>query len=94
MVTSVKSFRNSTGYWNHKGAFSVELVDGTDTSIVPSSAEIRGNIVFVSKGSVKQTMGGIQLNSAGVDFYWSYSRMKVIRDGKGNLLWVNNNHRG
>ncbi len=89
----IKVFRNPTGYWEYDGAFSVELTPDADKSIVPPSAEIRGDVVHVRHGRIKQTMGGIQLYSEGNPFYWGYPRIKVIRDGSGNLLWVNYNHR-
>jgi hypothetical protein len=88
-----KTFQNPIGYWEHDGAFSVELTPDADKSIVPSTAEIQGDIVRVRNGRVKQTMGGIQLHSEGNQFYWGYPRIKAIRDGKDNLLWINNNYR-
>lgn len=88
-----KTFKNPSGYWEHNGAFSVELVGGADKSIIPSSAQIRGNTVVVQSGRIKQTIGGIQLYSQESPFYWGYPWIKVIRDSEGNLLWVNYNHR-
>ena len=93
MSQDIRTFKNPTGYWEHDGAFSVELVEDADTSIVPASATVQDNVVSVQHGRVKQTMGGIQLRSHEAPFYWGYNQMKCIRDGSGNLLWVNWNHR-
>lgn len=87
--SDIENFRNPTGFWSHEGSFSVELIPDADTSIAPPSADVRGNTVHVRNGQVKQTMGGIQLHSQGSPFYWGYPSIKVIRDGEGNLLWVN-----
>lgn len=88
-----KTFQNPSGYWEYDGVFSVELVKGADKSIVPPSAQIERNKVVVQSGRIKQTMGGIQLYSQESPFFWGYPNIKAIRDGEGNLLWVNNNHR-
>jgi hypothetical protein len=90
---NIKTFQNPSGYWEHDGAFSVELTLDADKSIIPLTAEVRGNTVHVHNGRIKQTMGGIQLYSEGSPFYWGYPRIKVIRDGDGNLLWVNHDYR-
>ncbi len=87
------NFRNKSSYWEHDGAFSVELTPEADMGIVPSSAEIRGNTVHVRQGRIKQKMGAIQFHSVESPFYWGYKFIKVIRDGDGNLLWVNYDHR-
>ncbi|MEZ4104170.1 MAG: hypothetical protein R3B60_02705 [Candidatus Paceibacterota bacterium] len=89
----VKDFKNPSGYWKHDGSFSVELVPDADKSMVPTSAEIRGDTVHVCHGRIKQTMGSIQLYSYESQFCWGYPRIKVIRDGQGKLLWVNYNYR-
>lgn len=90
---SIKTFRNPSGYWSHDGAFSVELTDDADIGIVPSSAQVLGRVVQVENGRIKQSMGGIQLYSREHPFFWGYNKIKVIKDGSGNLLWVNNNYR-
>lgn len=89
----IKDFQNPSGYWEHDGAFSVELVPGTNKNIAPSSVEVQGDTVHVRHGRIKQSMGGIQLYSHEEPFYWGYSFIKVIRDGQGNLLWVNYKYR-
>ena len=89
----IKDFKNPSGNWEHDGTFSVELVSGTDKSIVPPSAEVEGDTVRVRHGRIEQTIGGIQLYSYESPFYWGYPSIKVIRDGQGKLLWVNYNYR-
>ncbi len=89
----IKDFQNPVEYWEYEGAFSVELVPGTDKKNAPRTAEVRGNIVRVPCGSIKQMSGAIQLYSQGSPFYWGYSCIKVIRDGHGGLLWVNYDYR-
>ena len=89
----IKTFQNPSEYWEHTGAFSVELVPGANKSNIPSSAKISGDTVFVSHGSIKQSVGAIQFYSDGSPFYWAYSCIKVIRGGRGNLLWVNYKYR-
>jgi len=86
----VKAFTNPSGYWTHQGAFSVELASDADKSIVPSSAEIKDDIVYINDGFIKQTINGIQFYSNRSPFYWAYPYIMVVRDEKGNLLWVNN----
>ncbi len=95
MVVSqeIKDFKNPLGCWEHNGAFSVELVPGTDKNNAPRSAEVRGNTVRVRNGRIKQMTGAIQLYSEERPFYWRYSCIKVIRDGCGVLLWVNYDYR-
>ena len=90
---NIKTFKNPSGYWEHNKAFSVELTPDADKSIAPSSAEVQGDIVRVRNGRIKQVMGGIQLYSEESSFYWGYPKIKVIRDGNGNLLWVNYHYR-
>lgn len=88
-----KTFRNPTGYWEHIGAFSIELTSDADKSIVPQNAEVQGDIVRVSNGRINQTIGGIQLYSGEIPFFWGYGRIKIIRNGNGDLLWVNYDYR-
>ena len=88
-----KTFQNPSGYWEHDGAFSVELTKNADKNIIPSGTKIEGDVVIVDHGRIKQTMGGIQLYSLERPFYWGYNLIKAIRDGAGNLLWVNHGYR-
>lgn len=88
-----KTFKNPSPYWEHQGAFSVELTPDADKSIAPATTEIRGDTVHVKQGRIKEVMGGIQLYSLESPFYWGYPRIKAIRDGNGNLLWVNYDYR-
>ncbi len=87
------SFQNPTGYWEHQGAYSVELTPEAETNRVPEGVRVNGTVVTVEVGRVKQTMGGIQLYALEKPFYWGYSYIRCIRDGDGKLLWVNNNCR-
>lgn len=89
----IQTFRNPSGYWEYEGAFSVELTHEADKSIVPASAVIKGDTIYFSDGRIKQTIGGIQLYSSDQPFFWGYVFLKVIRDGKGKLIWVNYNYR-
>lgn len=93
MSPDVKAFQNPSGYWKHQGAFSVELTDDALISIVPSSAVVDGNKVIVREGHIQQTIGGIQFYSHEQPFSWGYSKIKEIRDGDENLLWINRNYR-
>ncbi len=92
-MENLQTFQNPDGYWSHDGAFSVELTPDADKNIAPSTAEIRGDIVHVKNGHIKQNPGAIQFVSEGKPFYWGYKWIKVIRDGGGNILWVNQDHR-
>lgn len=84
------NFNNPTGYWEYDGPFSVELVPDTPTDIVPKNgAAVKGNIVAIHHGRIKQTMGGIQLYAYEQPFYWSYSSIKAIRRPDGSLVWLN-----
>lgn len=89
----LKNFQNPVGYWQHSGPFSIELSPEANKSKVPASAKIDGNTVRVQDGHLKQTIGGIQLYSKESPFYWGYTHIQVIRDGSGNLLWVNHNYK-
>jgi hypothetical protein len=89
-------FENPTGNWEHRGDFSVELVEGTETTHVPASESVmfKNGIAYVTSGKVQQCIGGIQMSTAEMQpFYWGYSSVKVIRDGNGKLLWVNHDFR-
>ena len=88
----IRSFKNPTGYWEHHGAFAIELTDDADKSIVPSSARVEGNIVRVANGRIKQSMGGIDFYSGDQPFGWGYPWVKMIKDGEGRTLWVNINY--
>jgi hypothetical protein len=93
MSEDIKTFVNPTSGPCHEGAFSVELIEGAQTSHVPRSATVSGNVVHVPQGSVQQSMGGIQLYSEAFPFGWGYKFIKCIRKGDGSLLWVNNQYR-
>lgn len=93
-VEDVKTFKNPTEDWEHSGSFSIELTDGADTSIVPSGCYVARNFVSVQHGRIKQTAGGIEFYSYEKLFQWSYSCIKIIRNGHSRLLWVNRDYRG
>ena len=54
---NIKSFENPSGYWQHQGAFSVELTKDASMNFVPFSAIIDGQKVIVNEGRIKQVMG-------------------------------------
>ena len=89
----IKTFKNPSDHWEHHGAFSVELVEGTDTRNAPWSAEVNGYTVTLRDGFIMQSPKGVQLTVNGQPFYWAYSDIKVISDGEGQLLWVNDDFR-
>ena len=86
-------FNNPTGYWEHQGSYSVELVPGAAKSHLPPTARVSGNTVHVQTGRVKQSMGGIQFYSFEQPFSWGYKFIKAIKDGSGNLIWQNHDYR-
>jgi len=87
------SQKNSTGYWEHRGSYSVLLADKADTSDLPPGAVLSGRTVHVQDGSVDQSsIGGIILYVKGVPFRWGRKGIKEIRDGRGRLLWENDNY--
>jgi hypothetical protein len=88
----IKTFENPQGNWEYKGAFSIELTLDADKTALPN-ATVQGNIVAVSNGRIQQSNGGIRFYSMEKHFHWGYRFIKIIRDGKGNLLWVNDNYR-
>jgi hypothetical protein len=95
-ISDKKTFINPTGGWSHFGTYIVELVRGTDTSIVPKNKKtvISENIVTVHDGSLGQSMGGISMkDSKNHNFHWGYPQIVCIRDEKNNLIWVNNDYR-
>ncbi len=89
----IKTFVNHSGTWSHDGPFSVELTPDANKLIAPPGARIEGDTLHFRSGRVSQSVGGIQFFSSGKHFYWGYKFLKVIRDGAGNLLWVNDNYR-
>ncbi len=93
MNRDTKTFQNPSGHWEYKGPFSVELTKDASTDLINPSAIIEGTKVTVAEGYIKQTMGGIQFCSGNQSFYWGYPKIKEIRDGGGNLIWVNDNYR-
>jgi len=82
---------NNTG--NYQGAYSIELTPEAGTDNVPTSAstKVKGQTVIVETGRIAQVMGGIQFYALERPFSWDYKFIRCIRDGDGNLLWVNNN---
>ncbi len=88
----IKTFSNPSGFWEYIGPFSVELTRDANKSFAPSDAKIEGDIITFDSGRIVQSLGGIQLYST-KHFTWGYKFIKVIRDGEGNLLWVNYNYR-
>ncbi len=95
MHTDKKTFVNRKN-WSHYGTYTVELVGGTTTKIVPKDPDnvINKNIVTINNGSLGQSIGGISMrDSRNNAFHWGYNHIKCIRDGKGGLLWVNDNYR-
>ncbi len=92
-MKDTQDFVNPTGYWEHQGAYSVELTDDAKTDIVFRSVVIEGRVATVTHGRIKQVMGGIQFYSLEQPFCWSYKFIKTIRDGSGKLLWVNWDYR-
>lgn len=87
------SHKNPTGFWMHKGSYSVLLTDEAGTDLIPRGAELRGRTVHVRNGLVAQSMGGINFYAEGVAFGWDYKGIKEIRDGAGKLIWQNENYR-
>ncbi len=92
MEDDLSSFVNPDGYWEHQGAFSVELTQRAGRAHVPATVRFEGNIAYVDTGRIKQTVGGIQLYSFEKPFFWPYDRMRVIRNKDGKLLWVNKDY--
>ncbi len=89
----LQNFTNPTGYWEHKGAFTVELAKGAQLNHVPDTVSFNGNIAIIRHGRIKQSMGAIQMYSYEQPFYWNYDHIRIIRDGNGHPLWVNYNYR-
>lgn len=90
-----KIFVEAPGYWSHKGTYTVELVEGSGTSIVRDipDNEINGNIVTIRNGSLGKTIGGISMeDSHGNPFYWGYKFIKCIKKEDGSFLWINRNY--
>lgn len=86
----IESFQNPTGDWSLGGPFSIELTDDhPDLVWLPASTEINGNVITVKIGFAEQSMGGIQFYSKAHPFSFSYRTIKAIRNGKGDLFWVN-----
>ena len=88
-------FTNPTGNWDYQGKFSVELTPDANKERAPkiSVVSFDGDVVTISVGRIKQTMGGIQLHALEKPFYWVYSHIKCIRKADGSLLWVNHDYR-
>ena len=87
------AFKNPTGYWEYQGSYSVVLTDYAATDNLPTGASVHGKTVSVSRGRIKQVMGGIQFYAYEQPFFWGYKFIKEVRDGNGNLIWQNYNYR-
>jgi len=85
--------KNPTGYWEHRGSYSVLLTDNASTDHLPSEASLMGRTVRVENGRIRQVMGGIQFYADGKPLYWGYKFIKEIRDGAGKLIWQNWDYR-
>ena len=84
--------KNSTGYWEHQGTYSVVLTDNADTSRLPEGILLQKRTISVENGRIKQTMGGIQFYVNEQPFCWSYSFIKEIRNSNGKLIWQNRDY--
>lgn len=95
------AFQNPTGNWSYTGPFHVHITTKIDSHKVGKypGIEIDGTIIRVGynknfPGSVRQSMGGIQLN-AGPDqpFYFGYDYLIRICRPNGQLIWENHDYR-
>ena len=73
----------------HQGAFTVEIAHEDDVNCVPDTAKISDNIITVSHGRIEEVTGGIQFYALEKPFAWPCVAIRCIRDGNGELLWVN-----
>ena len=87
------NFKNPAGYWEHQGAYTVELTDDAPTDHLPDQAVVEGRIVRVAVGRIKQVMGGIQFYCHEQPFSWGYKKIKTIKGSNGELIWINNQYR-
>lgn len=77
-------------FWEHEGAFSIELSPDAYTYHVPKNGvAITENIVQVQDGKIQQFMGGMQFWVLKIPFAWGYRFIRCIRDAQGNILWEN-----
>ncbi len=90
----LSDFVNPVGFWKYNGPYFVELAYEPNRNFVPAGVQIDGDTVSVPSGRVEQVIGGIQFYSRSLPFFATFKRVKAIRDGKGNLLWVNRGYLG
>lgn len=94
--TNIKTFINPSDFLVHEGSFLIEFTDDADTNKVSNTdiAYIDGQILHVHDGQVEEYRGGIQCVLNEYEFNWGYQHIRCIKDGSGELLWVNDYYRG
>lgn len=79
--------------WKYRGSFSIELGPRANTAIIPKIATVSGNpfTIKITNGTIHEVSTGKQFYADGDKdpFFYGNHDIKVIRDGKGNLLWKN-----
>ena len=89
-MQDIKTFQNPTGFWDYAGAFSIELDSERSADMVIDRTLVTENKISVQSGEIHQSMGGIDFLFSGQTHHFGYRHLQIIRDGEGNLLWVNN----
>ena len=94
MGEHAQKFRGPADSWSYEGSYVVELVPGTDTSMIPSSVCVDGVLIQVPFGSVKPSSWGIKfMDGDNLLFWYGDESIKEIRTGDGGLIWVNDSYR-
>lgn len=90
-------FTNPVGNWSHQGAYSIEMVADVGVGILRRLMAARGQIddqiATFEGGSIRQATGGIQFaGPSGTMYHIGYNPIRCIRNGDGELIWVNRSH--
>lgn len=90
------SHKNPDGFWRHEGGYSIELIPGTLTHVVPDKpgVTIEGDVIVrVAAG----TGCGVANQLGIVEFYFGgdkvgrfpMNRILRVRKADGSLIWQN-----
>ncbi len=104
MTADTQVFQNPTGFWKHDGAFSIEFINDLDFHIrqLPQPEfKFKDKTVRVDHGGLGQDRNWVQFfaferndtTQIAAEAMRFMHKVKAIRDGEDNLLWVNNNHK-
>jgi len=82
-----QTFQDLSDSLLYEGAFSLELTHDTDMIVGIEGTCLKGKVISVYWGRVKQIMDFVELYFSGQFFCLERSQIRDVRDYNGNLLF-------